>query len=57
MSGGGVSFKLESLIEVVFVSGQGIAASNKKEDLEIPEGINKYQETAFMSGSLYIRQN
>ncbi|UAL42430.1 DUF3010 family protein [Shewanella inventionis] len=63
MSGGGVSFKLEALIqlngtaEVFFVSGQGIAASHKNNNFEIPNGINKYQETAFMSASLYLRQN
>ncbi|ABM03486.1 conserved hypothetical protein [Psychromonas ingrahamii 37] len=63
MSGGGVSFKLEALIqlngtaEVVFVSGQGIAASHKKDNFELPEGINKYQEAAFMSACLYLRKN
>jgi hypothetical protein len=63
MSGGGVSFKLEALIqmngvaEVVFVSGQGISASHKKVNFELPEGINKYQEGAFMSASFYLRKN
>lgn len=63
MAGGGVSFKLEALIqlngvaEVVFVSGQGVAASHKKVNFELPAEINKYQETAFMSACLYLRQN
>ncbi len=63
MAGGAVSFKLEALIqlngsvEVTFVSGQGIAAAHKKDPFEMPEGIKKYQETAFMAASLFIRQN
>jgi hypothetical protein len=63
MAGGAVSFKLEALIqlngsvEITFVSGQGIAAAHKKHPFEIPEGIKKYQETAFMAASLFIRQN
>lgn len=63
MSGGGVSFKLEALIqlngtaEVIFVSGQGIAASHKRDNFESPVGLNKYQEAAFMSACLYLRQN
>jgi len=63
MSGGGVSFKLESLIqingkaEVFFVSAQGIAASHKKDNFVFPDGINKYQETAFMAASFYQRKN
>jgi hypothetical protein len=63
MSGGGVSFKLEALIqmnkiaEVTFVSGQGISASHKKDNFELPEAINKYQETAFKAASLFLRKN
>lgn len=63
MSGGGVSFKLEALIQmngvadVVFVSGQGISASHKKKRFDLPNGINKYQEAAFMSASFYLRKN
>lgn len=63
MSGGAVSFKLEAIIQlngvsgIEFVSGQGIAAAHKKDPFEIPEGINKYQENAFMAASLYIRKN
>jgi len=62
MAGGPVSFKLESLIQLndvdtVFVSGQGIAAAHKKDQFEIPDRLNKYQETAFMAACLYIRKN
>ncbi|MGM0564230.1 MAG: DUF3010 family protein [Pseudomonadota bacterium] len=63
MAGGAVSFKLEGVIQlngvakVEFVSGQGIAAAHKKAPFEIPEGLNKYQENAFMAASLYIRKN
>jgi len=63
MAGGAVSFKLESLIqlngiaEVFFVSGQAIAAAQKREPFDLPEKINKYQETAFMAAHLYLRQN
>ena len=63
MAGGSVSFKLEALfqlnglIETAFVSGQGIAAAHKKDKFELPEGLNKYQETAFMAACLYLRKN
>ena len=63
MAGGSVSFKLESLIQIngivdtMFVSGQAIAAAHKKEQFETPKILNKYQETAFMAATLYIRKN
>ena len=63
MAGGSVSFKLEGLIqlngicEVLFVSGQKIAASNKKFPFVIPDGMNRYQENAFMAASVYLRDN
>ncbi|NKB72695.1 MAG: DUF3010 family protein [Candidatus Latescibacteria bacterium] len=63
MAGGAVSFKLEALIQlngtvdVEFVSSQGIAAANKRGLFDIPAGLNKYQEGAFMAASLYRRQN
>ena len=62
MAGGPVSFKLEALIQLngvvdtVFVTGQGIAAAHKKDHFEIPESLNKYQETAYMAACLYIRK-
>jgi len=61
MAGGAISFKMEALIqlngiaEVEFVSGQGIAAAHKKSAFEIPKGLKKYQEAAFMAASLYVR--
>ena len=63
MAGGAVSFKIEAIIqlngvaEIRFVSGQGIAAAHKKHPFQMPEGITKYRENAFMAASLYIRQN
>ncbi len=63
MAGGAVSFKLEALIqmngitEVTFVSGQGIAAAQKKNPFDMPDGIKKYQETAFMAASLFVRNH
>lgn len=63
MSGGAVSFKIETLIQlngvadVSFVSGQGISAANKKNPFQIPDNIKKYQEAAFMAANLYIRQH
>ena len=61
MAGGAISFKMEALIqlngvaEVEFVSGQGIAAAHKKSAFEMPKGLKKYQEAAFMAASLYAR--
>ncbi len=63
MAGGAVSFKLEALIQLngivdtILISGQKIAAANKKDPLEIPEKLNKYQETAFLAACIYIREN
>ena len=45
------------IVDTVFVSGQGIAAAHKKVQFEIPIGLNKYQETAFMTACLYLRKN
>jgi hypothetical protein len=62
MAGGAVSFKLEALIQmnglldVIFVSGQGIAAENKKIPFQIPEELKKYQEAAFSAAALHIRR-
>jgi len=61
MAGGAISFKMEAIIqlngmaEVEFVSGQGIAAAHKKSAFEMPKGIKKYQEAAFMAACLYAR--
>lgn len=62
MAGGAVSFKLEALIQlngtvaVEFVSGQGIAAANRREPFDIPGDMNIYQVAAFMAANLYVRQ-
>ncbi|PWQ93605.1 DUF3010 family protein [Leucothrix arctica] len=63
MAGGAVSFKMEALVQlngvcdVSFISGQGIAAANKRDPFIIPNNIKKYQEAAFMSAELYLRKN
>jgi hypothetical protein len=63
MAGGAISFKMEAIIQlngvaaVEFVSGQGIAAAHKKSAFEMPKGLKKYQEAAFMAASLYARAN
>ena len=62
MAGGAISFKIETIIqlngvsEVSFISGQAIAAANKREPFQLPENIKKYQENAFMAANLHIRQ-
>ena len=63
MAGGSVSFKLESLIQIngiadtLFITAQAISAAHKRKQFAIPKSLNKYQETAFMAASLYIRNN
>ena len=62
MAGGAISFKIEALIQlneiasVHFVSGQGIAAAQKKEPFALPAELNRYQENAFMAAALYVRK-
>jgi hypothetical protein len=54
-AGGAVSFKLEGLIQlcpdarIELHSPQAISAMNKKSTFEIPKGLNKYQEQAFLT--------
>ena len=54
-AGGGVTFKIEGLIqlildcEVQILSAQTIAASNRKLGFEIPDALNKYQEDAYLT--------
>lgn len=61
-AGGAVSFKLEaiiqlnSLIDVIFVSGQSISASNRREKIDFPASINKYQEQAYSAVVTYSRK-
>lgn len=54
-SGGADSFKMEAMIqdsnakEVTLVSPQKIAAYQKKNNVDIPEKINKYQHNAYLA--------
>lgn len=62
MAGGAISFKMESLIqlngiaEISFVTGQGIAAAEKRDPFKLPTNLNRYQEESFKAASLYIRK-
>ena len=62
-AGGPVSFKLEGLIQlnnvadVKFVSGQAIAAAEKKHSFDSPSDLLAYQHQAFQAACLWIRQN
>lgn len=53
-SGGAVTFKLEGLIqlnpfcEVDLISTQTIASFEKKNKIEFPQKLNKYQESAYL---------
>lgn len=53
-SGGAVTFKMEGLIqlnphcEVELVSSATISAYEKKHEIIFPQGLNKYQEQAFI---------
>ncbi|MFQ2546218.1 DUF3010 family protein [Aeromonas caviae] len=54
-AGGADTFKMEGIIqvsnvqEVILVSPQSIAAKQKKNGIEFPAGLNKYQQTAFLT--------
>lgn len=54
-AGGAVTFKMEALIqlnpkcEVELVSPQSISAYEKKNPVEFPSGLKKYQEQAYLS--------
>ena len=62
MAGGPLSFKIEGIVQlngiadVIFLSGQAIAASEKKEPFEVPEELKKYQHNAYLVASLYVRK-
>ena len=53
-AGGAVTFKMEGLIqlnplcEVELVSAQSISSFEKKNSIEFPENLKKYQEQAFL---------
>lgn len=59
MAGGAVTFKLEGLIQlngtvpVNFISGQAIAAYQKRNALNIPAALNRYQEQAYLAASIW----
>ncbi len=53
-AGGAVTFKMEGLIqlnplcEVQLLSAQAISSFEKKNEIEFPKGLKKYQEQAFL---------
>jgi hypothetical protein len=59
MAGGAVTFKLEGLIQlngtvpVNFISGQAIAAYQKRHALNIPADLNRYQEQAYLAANIW----
>lgn len=59
MAGGAVTFKLEGLIQlngtvpVNFISGQAIAAYQKRHALNVPAALNRYQEQAYLAASIW----
>jgi hypothetical protein len=54
-SGGAVTFKLESLIQlnpfcsVDLISAQSVSTFEKKNQIEFPKELNKYQEQAYLT--------
>ena len=54
-SGGAVTFKLEGLIQlnpfcsVDLVSAQSVSTFEKKNQIEFPKGLKKYQEQAYLT--------
>jgi hypothetical protein len=63
MAGGAISFKMEAIIqlngtvEVELITGQAIAAADKKQTFERPANLKKYQEAAFLAASLSHRRS
>jgi len=59
-AGGAVTFKSETIIqlntisEVTFVTPQAISKYTKKNEVAIPQELNKYQEQAYLSSLLLI---
>ena len=62
MAGGAISFKMEAIIQlngiadVELITGQAIAAADKKQPFERPANLKKYQEAAFLTASLSHRK-
>ena len=54
-AGGAVTFKMEAMIqlndvcEVSVVTSQSIGVYNKKNNVELPKSLNKYQEQAYLA--------
>ena len=54
-AGGAVTFKMEAMIqlndvcEVSFVTSQSIGVYTKKNNVELPKSLNKYQEQAYLA--------
>ncbi len=54
-AGGAVTFKMEAMIqlndvcEVSFITSQSIGAYTKKNNVELPSSLNKYQEQAYLA--------
>ena len=59
-AGGAVTFKSETIIqlntvaEVIFVTPQAINKYTKKNEVEMPNELNKYQEQAYLSSLLLV---
>lgn len=57
-SGGAITFKMEGLIQlnplcqVDLISAQTISSYEKKNDIQIPKNLNKYQEQAYLAALL-----
>ncbi len=57
-AGGAVTFKIEviiqlnSICEVKFISSQAISKYSKKNEIEFPPVLNKYQEQSYLSAIL-----
>lgn len=57
-TGGSITFKMEAVIqlnsisEVKFISSQAISKYTKKNEIEFPSLLNKYQEQSYLSAVL-----
>lgn len=57
-AGGSITFKMEAVIqlnsisEVEFISSQAISKYTKKNEIEFPSLLNKYQEQSYLSAVL-----
>lgn len=60
-SGGAVTFKMEALIQVVLdvevelISSQAISSFEKKNSIEFPKGLKKYQEQAYLATLAFMQ--